>query len=113
MEVWACVQSRPEAAKAILTMGKRDVSHDAGLPAPLHWFRPGAMTKPEPMPVGHTVTGLNDQHCHMAVPHDSPLAVGDMVGFGIGHPCTTFDKWTVIMVVDEDYSVTDAIRTFF
>ena len=113
LEVWAYVQSRPEPTKAILTMGKRDVSHDAGLPAPIHWFRPGKMSKPEPMPFGHQVTALNDQHCHMAVPRESPLAVGDMVGFGIGHPCTTFDKWQLMMIVDEDYAVIDAIRTFF
>lgn len=113
LEVWAYVQSRPEPTKAILTMGKRDVGYDAGLPAPLHWFRVSTMQKPEVVPFGHQVTGLNDQHCHMAVPRESPLQVGDMVGFGIGHPCTTFDKWQLMMVVDEDYTVIDAIRTFF
>lgn len=113
LEVWAYVQSRPESTKAILTMGKRDVSYDGPLPAPLHWYRPGKMSKPQPIPFGHQVTALNDQHCHMAVPRDSPLAVGDMVGFGIGHPCTTFDKWQLMMIVDEDYTVIDAIRTFF
>lgn len=113
LEVWAYVQSRPEPTKAILTMGKRDVSYDGPLPAPLCWFRPGVMAKPEPIPFGHQVTGLNDQHCHMAVPRESGLAVGDMVGFGIGHPCTTFDKWQLMMIVDEDYTVVDTIRTFF
>jgi len=49
----------------------------------------------------------------MTVPEDSPLAVGDMVGFGISHPCTTFDKWQVVPVVDDDYTVVSAIRTFF
>ncbi len=32
LEVWAYVQSRPERGLAILTMGKRDVSHDLHLP---------------------------------------------------------------------------------
>lgn len=113
LEIWAYVQSRPEPGKAILTMGKRDVGYDAGFPVPLLWFRPGKMEKPEPAPFGHQVTGLNDQHCHMALPRESPLRVGDMVGFGIGHPCTTFDKWQLMMVVDEGYTVIDAIRTFF
>lgn len=113
LEVWAYVQSRPEPTKAILTMGKRDVSYDGPLPAPLHWFRPGQTSRPEPIPFGHQTTALNDQHCHMAVPAGSPLAVGDMVGFGIGHPCTTFDKWQLMMIVDDDYTVVDAIRTFF
>lgn len=113
LEVWAYVQSRPERGKAILTMGKRDVSHDAGLPVPTHWFRPGRDTAPAPVADGHVVTGLNDQHAHMTLPADSPLQVGDMVGFGISHPCTTFDKWQTLFVVDDDYSVVDAVRTFF
>ncbi len=113
LEVWAHVQSRPERGKAILTMGKRDVSHDAALPQPVAWFRPGAMTAPEPVAKGHTVTALNDQHCHLAVPHESPLAVGDMVAFGIAHPCTTFDKWGLLMAVDPHYTVVDAVKTFF
>jgi D-serine dehydratase len=113
LEVWAYVQSRPEPGRTILTMGKRDVSHDAGLPVPLRWFRPGAMAEPEPMPRGHAVLALNDQHCHLGTPGESPLAVGDMVAFGIGHPCTTFDKWGLLMVIDADHTVVDAVRTFF
>ena len=34
LEVWAYVQSRPERELAILTLGKRDVSHDLQLPLP-------------------------------------------------------------------------------
>ncbi|GAB4180802.1 MAG: hypothetical protein OHK0024_19590 [Thalassobaculales bacterium] len=113
LEVWAFVQSRPEPAKAIVTMGKRDVSHDAALPQPTAWFRAAAMKVPAPMPAGHAVTALNDQHCHLALPPDSPLAVGDMLCFGIAHPCTTFDKWDLLMVVDEDYTVVDAVKTYF
>jgi D-serine dehydratase len=114
-EVWAYVQSRPESKKAILTMGKRDVSYDVDLPMPLKWFRPGAggTNAVRAVAPGHVVTGLNDQHCHMTVPDDSPLAVGDMVGFGISHPCTTFDKWQVVPLVDDDYTVVSAIKTFF
>jgi D-serine dehydratase len=113
LEVWAHVQSRPEPGRTILTMGKRDVSHDSGLPVPLLWFRPGAMERPQPMPRGHAVLALNDQHCHLGTPGESPLAIGDMVAFGIGHPCTTFDKWGLLMVVDADYTVVDAVKTFF
>lgn len=114
LEVWAYVQSRPERGRSLLTVGKRDISFDSGLPVPLSWFRPGgAMVRPEPMPPGHTVLALNDQHCHLGTPEENPLQVGDMVAFGIGHPCTTFDKWAVLMLVDDDYHVTGAIRTFF
>jgi len=111
LELWAYVQSRPEPTKALLTLGKRDISYD-DLPVALKWLRPGE-SKPSPMPPGHLVTGLNDQHCHMTLPADSPLAVGDMVCFGMSHPCLTFDKWQVIGVVDDDYNLVSAVRTFF
>lgn len=114
LEVWAHVQSRPENGRTMLTLGKRDISYDAGMPVPLRWYRPdGSMTAPAGMPDGHKVVALNDQHCHMETPADSPLQAGDMVAFGIGHPCTTFDKWSLLMLVDPDYRVTGAIKTFF
>lgn len=116
LEVWAYVQSRPEPTKAILTVGKRDISYDLDLPVPLKWVRPGVGVDTHAIAeigAGHVVTGLNDQHCHLAVPADSALAVGDMVAFGISHPCTTFDKWDVIPLVDDDYTVVSAIKTFF
>jgi D-serine dehydratase len=116
LEVWAYVQSRPEPGKALLTVGRRDISFDSAMPTPLKWLRPGpGVTAADLRPIGpdHVVTGLNDQHCHLKIPEMSPLAVGDMVAFGISHPCTTFDKWQVISVVDDDYTVVSAIRTFF
>ena len=36
-----------------------------------------------------------------------------LVGCGISHPCTAFDKWRLIPVVDDDYTVVDAVLTFF
>jgi D-serine dehydratase len=112
LEVWAYVTSRPEPCKAILNLGKRDASHDE-LPLPLHWFRSGFTGRPLPVPAGHVVTRLDDQHCHMTVPENSPLQVGDLVQFGISHPCLTFDKWRVLCLVDDDYNVTGAIETCF
>jgi D-serine dehydratase len=112
LELWTYVQSRPEPGKVICTMGKRDVSYDAGLPLAQLWYRPGG-NAPAPVVEGCTVTELNDQHTHMTVPADSPFRVGDLVSFGISHPCTTFDKWRVMYVVDDDYNVVSALRTFF
>lgn len=113
LEIWAYVQSRPEREKAILGFGKRDASYDDP-PVALRWFRPGAdMAAPQTVPPGHVVAQLNDQHCHLTLPADSPLAVGDMVAFGISHPCLTFDKWRVIPVVDDGYTCLSAIRTYF
>jgi D-serine dehydratase len=71
------------------------------------------MDAPAQMPAGHEVVALNDQHAHMTLPADSPLGFGDMVGFGIGHPCTTFERWQLIWLADEGYRVHHALRTFF
>jgi D-serine dehydratase len=113
LELWAAVQSTPEPGLAIATMGKRDVSHDLGLPLARQWFRPGLHQRPQDLGPGFEVTGLYDQHTSVRMPADSPLRVGDLVGFGISHPCTTFDKWRLLYVVNDDYTVTEAIRTFF
>lgn len=113
LEVWAYVQSRPEVGRAILTLGKRDASYDAGLPTPLGWLRPGEHTVPQPVEPGHQSVEMNDQHLFMDLPESSPLQVGDMVGFGISHPCLTFDKWQFIPVVDDAYNVVSAVRTYF
>jgi D-serine dehydratase len=113
LELWAHVQSTPEPGLAIATLGKRDVSFDAHMPVPEQWFRPGVHGRPQALGAGFEVTGLNDQHAHLAVPDGSPLRVGDMLSFGISHPCTTFDKWQLLYVVDDDYGVVEGIRTFF
>jgi len=113
IEIWAYVQSTPEPGLAFATMGRRDVSFDADLPVPLKWFRPGLHERPQTLGEGFSVSALNDQHAFVRMPEDSPLGVGDMVAFGISHPCTTFDKWQLLYVVDDDYRIIEAIRTFF
>lgn len=113
LEIWSYVQSRPEPTRAVLNMGKRDCSYDIHLPLITHWYRSASQGDPIPIPPGHRIVSLNDQHAIVDIPADSPLRVGDLVAAGISHPCTTFDKWQLIPVVDEAYRVTDAIRTFF
>jgi D-serine dehydratase len=113
IEVWAYVQSRPEPGKILLTAGARDIGTDP-MPIAETWFRPAAnMTTPQPIAPAHIVTGHNDQHTHMTIPENSPLQVGDMVSFGVGHPCLTFDKWQMLIVVDDAYNVVGAVKTFF
>jgi len=36
-----------------------------------------------------------------------------MIGFGISHPCLTFDKWRCLLLVDSRYQVVDVLQTFF
>jgi len=66
-----------------------------------------------PIPADHRVVRLDDQHAYLDIPADSPLQPGDMVAFGVSHPCTTFDKWQALYLVDDGLRVTGAIRTFF
>jgi D-serine deaminase-like pyridoxal phosphate-dependent protein len=110
LEVWAQVVSAPERGLALAGMGKREAPYDAGLPVPLRVRRTdGQVTGAE----GLSVTQFNDHHAFLSVPADAQLAPGDLICFGISHPCTAFDKWAVIPVVDDDYRVTDLIRTYF
>jgi D-serine deaminase-like pyridoxal phosphate-dependent protein len=113
LEVWAYVQSRPEPTRAIATMGKRDVGFDITLPLLEQWYRPGSHQAPQPVADGSKVAVLNDQHAHIEIPASSPLKVGDMLAFGVSHPCTTFDRWQLLYEVDEAYNVVGGLRTFF
>ena len=111
LEVWGAVLSRPEPGRAIVGAGKRDLSFDAGPPVPLWTHRPGADGPPRPAQ-GMAVVAMWDQHVSLALA-DTALAVGDLVGFGISHPCATFDRWRALLLVDPDYRVTGAVTTLF
>jgi D-serine deaminase-like pyridoxal phosphate-dependent protein len=99
LELWARVLSCPEPGLAIAGFGKRDAPYDIGLPV----VRSHA---------GVTVTALNDQHAYLS-DAGGVLAVGDIVVCGISHPCTAFDKWPLIGLVDDDDAVIGAVRTHF
>ncbi|GII26040.1 alanine racemase [Planosporangium mesophilum] len=108
LRVWATVVSTPEPGLAFLNLGKRDVSYDLDLPVPLAVLRAGERRPAERL----TVTGLNDQHAYLSDP-DGEVEVGDWVVCGISHPCTMFERWRALPVVDADDRVTDLVRTFF
>lgn len=117
MHVWARVISMPEPGRAYLDAGKRDLPFDEGLPeVQLLRRREGGEVTTSPLS-GHEVVATNDQHAHVAVPAGSPLRVGDVVRLGLSHPCTAFDKWSLIPVVDDASAptpvVTDLVRTYF
>lgn len=111
MRVWAQVTSHPEPGLALLTMGRRDVSFDQGLPEP-QVVRSRDGTVRELPTDACRVTSLADQHAFLSVDSEAGLEVGDWIGFGLSHPCTVFDKWPLIPVVDGD-EVVDLVRTFF
>lgn len=110
LEVWAPVLSRPESGTAVVGAGRRDLSFDAGLPVPLR----GRTAAGEQVDLGDAVVRqLFDQHAIVAIPEGLDLVPGDEVGLGISHPCTTFDKWRWVPVLDEDETIVDVVRTFF
>ena len=80
--------------------------------APLVTHRPGG-TGPVALPPGARIDKMNDQHAYLRLPGEADMRVGDLVGCGISHPCTTFDKWPVLLLVDDDYNVQRAINTLF
>jgi D-serine deaminase-like pyridoxal phosphate-dependent protein len=98
MRGWARVVSTPEPGIAILDGGKRDFPFDEGMPVTVH----GAVAR------------LNDQHAYL--PTDR-ARVGEVLRLGLSHPCTAFDKWRLIPVVedarDEDPVVVDLVATWF
>lgn len=110
LELWAQVTSTPEPGLAIVGMGKRDAPYDEGLPLPLRVRRVGGAVDPAD---GIRVTRLNDHHTYLEVPPAAGISPGDLVCFGISHPCTAFDKWRTIPVVDEHDAIVDILRTYF
>ena len=115
LEVWALVQSCPEPGLAILAAGRRDLSFDIEMPIPFARAARGAMST-HAVPASWKITGLNDQHAYLRWSDDDGAeapAVGERVGLGISHPCTTFDKWHWMPMVDDDYRVVDAAVMHF
>ena len=116
LEVWAKVQSVPEPGLAILTAGRRDLSFDQCMPMPVRWAArghsgEGAM---QATPASWKVKALSDQHAHMVFDAQGVWPqVGDRVALGISHPCTTFDKWRWMAVIEDDGRISGAISTHF
>ncbi|MFD5542717.1 amino acid deaminase [Streptomyces sp. NPDC127079] len=107
--LWAQIVSRPSPGQAFANAGKRDAAHDLHLPS-ARVVRRGGVQRPA---TGITVTGLSDQHTWLETAPEADLEVGDWIGLGLSHPCTSFDKWQLIPVAEADGTVVDYIRTFF
>ncbi|MFF4798377.1 amino acid deaminase [Streptomyces sp. NPDC001351] len=107
--LWAQVVSRPTADQAFVNAGKRDAAYDLDLPFAQVVRRDGA----ERPATGISVTALSDQHAWLRTTDEADLEVGDWLGMGLSHPCTSFDKWQLIPVAEADGTVVDYIRTFF
>lgn len=115
MRGYARVVSHPEPGLALLDGGKRDLPYDEGLPVPLAVA--GELgAEGEPL-ASASVTAVNDQHAYLRADAGAalPVAIGDVVALGLSHPCTAFDKWRWIPVVEHAGSdlVVDLVHTRF
>ena len=114
MHGWARTVSRPEPELALLDAGKRDLPFDEGLPVP-QWISGADAAVLDKA----AVTALNDQHAFLRLPGGDAddVPVGTVVRLGLSHPCTAFDKWRLIPVVDDagtaNPRIVDLIHTFF
>lgn len=114
--LWTQVVSRPEPGQAFVNAGKRDAAYDLDLPVPVavRRFDAAGGAGAERAATGITVRRLSDQHAWLDVtPEGVDLQVGDWVALALSHPCTIFDKWPLIPLVDQDGTVTEYVRTFF
>ncbi|MEW2130545.1 amino acid deaminase [Streptomyces sp. NPDC005435] len=107
--LWAQVVSRPEPGQAFVNAGKRDAAYDLDLPEAQVVRRDGV----ERPATGVEVSALSDQHMWLRTTPEADVMVGDWIGFGLSHPCTSFDKWPLIPVAEADGTVVEYIRTFF
>ncbi|GHB46203.1 amino acid deaminase [Streptomyces cirratus] len=109
--LWTQVVSRPSPTQAFVNAGKRDIAYDLGLPEAELVRDP--LDGQERPATGIRVVKLSDQHAWLETDSADDLQVGDWVALGMSHPCTIFEKWPLIPVVEADGTVGDYVRTFF
>jgi D-serine deaminase-like pyridoxal phosphate-dependent protein len=105
IEVWAQVISKPEQDFGVLNLGKRDIGNDLHNPIPIKSYDGQVKS------FSAVIEKLNDQHGYLRTSADFQLA--QLIGLGISHPCTTFDKWRLVPLVNDNYDVVDCLQTFF
>jgi D-serine dehydratase len=71
----------------------------------------------------HNLAWMHDfcaRHGVLLAPHGKTTMCPHLFGaqlahgaWGISHPCATFDRWPLLLAVDDDYLVRGACNTFF
>lgn len=111
LRLWGAVLSRPEPNRLIVGAGLRDAPVDREFPKPFACFRSG---EHHLMLTGAArVERVMDQHMFVEIDPALDVRPGDILNFSISHPCTAFDKFRFIPLVDDDFTVIDAVITFF
>ena len=91
--------------------GKRDVAYDLDLPLPSGAER-GQGGAPSAAPTRWRIDAPQ-RPARLPALRPAPPAgrIRRPGALGISHPCTTFDKWRWLPVVDDGYRVVDAVTT--
>lgn len=110
LRLWAEVLSCPETGLVVCGMGMRDVAMDQDLPRPLAVYRDGQLVRALS---GVSVVKLNDQHAFVATGDQSDIAIGDVIEFGISHPCTCLDRHALFYGLDDSHAVIGAYPASF
>lgn len=113
LSLWAEVLSQPEPDLAICGLGMRDVAHDQGLPIALDVYRDGEKRSADLDVSRLKPLRLNDQHCYLQIYRGADIRVGDVIRFGIKHPCTTLQLHRFVFSLDEGSRVEGVIETEF
>lgn len=111
LTLWASVLSRPEPDTVIVGAGLRDAPVDRDLPRPRSSFREGAAV----CAFAGTATTYRamDQHLFVRIDPGADVRAGDIMTFDLSHPCTAFDKFRFIPLVNARFDVCEGILTFF
>lgn len=96
LTVRAVVLSAPEPGRIVVGAGKRELPYDAGLPVLVSATDARGVPRPA---ARATATQIYDHH--LVLTDAEGLDVGDVVDLGISHPCSAFDRWPDITVVED------------
>jgi len=114
LTLWGSVLSVPEPGRVIAGVGKRDAPYDVELPVPRRLYCAGAAAGSAPAELsGARVVKLMDQHALVDVDPAQPVTPGDIMTFGVSHPCAAFDRWRFLPLLDADGTVVDGVVTSF
>ena len=56
---------------------------------------------------------MSDQHAFLSYPNHLNIQIGDLIKFGITHPCVTIDKWDFFYMIDKQHTIIEGLKTFF
>ena len=112
--LWAHIISINDSGLAIINFGKRDVSFDLGNPIPINIYRNRKIFKKiKYNSTSLSIYKLNDQHAFLRHNNKIKLKIGDLISFGVSHPCITIDKWRCIYLINSNHDIIDVYKTFF